>query len=41
MTEFGHKGSREGEFNIPCAVFVDDDGFVYVSDHLNNRIQVF
>ena len=41
VTKFGHKGSKEGEFNESYAVFVDDDGFVYVCDHLNNRIQVF
>ena len=41
VTTFGHKGTREGEFNIPITVCVDTHGFVYVCDNSNNRIQVF
>ena len=41
VTTFGHKGTGEGEFNVPQAVGVDTHGFIYVCDNWNNRIQVF
>ena len=41
VTTFGHKGTGEGEFNVPIALSVDSDGFVYVCDRHNNRIQIF
>lgn len=33
--------ARDGEFNFPVAVAWDGDGYLYVSDYLNFRIQVF
>lgn len=43
LFELGHRehGSREGEFNFPVAVAFDEQGYLYVSDYLNFRIQVF
>ena len=41
MTSFGQWGSNEGDFNLPYGVCVDKDGFVYVCDYANNRVQVF
>ena len=41
MTSFGQKGSNDGDFNEPCGVCTDKDGFVYVCDYNNHRIQVF
>ena len=41
QTLFGTKGESEGEFNLPHGVVIDKDGYVYVSDHYNNRLQVF
>ena len=41
VTSFGQKGKGEGEFYSPCGVCVDRDGFVYVCDFYNNRVQVF
>ena len=35
----GPKGSKNGEFNEPRGVAVDDRGNVYVADHNNNRVQ--
>jgi DNA-binding beta-propeller fold protein YncE len=32
---------RDGEFNFPVAATYDDEGYLYVSDYLNFRIQVF
>ena len=38
---FGKKGSGRGELNYPYGIAVDQDGFVFVCDAGNNRIQVF
>ena len=37
----GRRGSGPGELRLPRGVVVDTDGFVYVCDHLNNRVQIF
>ncbi|MEX0702248.1 MAG: SMP-30/gluconolactonase/LRE family protein [Planctomycetales bacterium] len=34
-------GNAPGQFRIPTAVTVDDEGRIYVCDYGNNRIQVF
>jgi len=34
-------GAETGEFNFPAAVAFDQQGYLYVSDYLNFRIQVF
>ena len=41
VTSFGKGGNKEGEFNYPCGICVDCDGFVYVCEYWNNRVQVF
>ena len=41
VTSFGQYGSNEGDFNYPSCVCVDQDGFVYVTDHNNSRVQYF
>ena len=41
VTSFGQEGKGEGEFDGPWGVCVDRDGFVYVCDYWNNRVQVF
>ena len=42
VTSFGGQwGNNEGDFNNPWGVCVDRDGFVYVCDYKNHRIQVF
>jgi peptidylamidoglycolate lyase len=41
LFEWGKKGNKEGEFNIPHAISLDDKGNVYVADRENNRVQVF
>ena len=41
VTSFGQLGSDEGDFKFPNSVCVDQDGFVYVTDKLNNRVQCF
>ena len=41
VSSFGQKGSNKGDFNRPWGVCVSRDGFVYVCDQLNHRIQIF
>lgn len=41
LFEWGKKGSKEGEFNIPHSISVGENGNVYVADRENNRVQVF
>ena len=38
---FGKRGSGRGEFNDPYGIAIDNDGFVFVCDYSNSRIQVF
>ncbi len=40
MTTFGRWGRNEDDFMDPYGVCVDKDGFVYVCDSYNNRVQV-
>ena len=41
IKSFGKKGDKDGEFDDPYAIAVNDEGYVYVSDTDNDRIQVF
>ena len=41
VTSFGQFGGNEGDFNYPCNIHVDNNGFIYVSDAHNDRIQCF
>ena len=41
VTMFGQRGDKSGEFYTPYGVYVDADGFVYVCDADNYRVQVF
>jgi DNA-binding beta-propeller fold protein YncE len=41
LNHWGKKGKGPGEFNLPHAICVDDEGKVYVGDRDNGRIQVF
>jgi len=41
LFEWGKKGSRESEFNIPHGISLDEQENVYVADRENNRIQLF
>jgi len=37
----GQRSSSEGEFNTPYAVAFDSEGYLFVTDYLNFRVQVF
>ena len=41
VTSFGQKGQKEGDFNLPFRICIDNNNFVYVADLFNNRIQCF
>ena len=41
VTSFGKKGKGRGEFRSPRGIVFDCNGFLYVCDWLNCRIQVF
>ena len=38
---FGSFGDREGEFNYPWGIDLDQSENIYVADWRNNRIQIF
>lgn len=38
---WGRPGTDPGEFNFPHNICCDDDGWVYVADRENHRIQIF
>ena len=40
VTSFGKCGSGEGDFSYPWGVCVDKDGYVYVCDSFNKRVQM-
>jgi hypothetical protein len=37
----GQPGTDPGQFNLPHNIATDRDGYVYVADRHNNRVQVF
>ena len=39
VTSFGQEGQEEGDFNCPYYLHVDRNGFIYVCDFYNSRIQ--
>ena len=41
VTSFGQKGQKEGDFNHPFRIYVDNNNFVHVADMHNCRIQCF
>jgi peptidylamidoglycolate lyase len=41
LFDWGHRGSKPGEFDTPHSITLDAEGRVYVADRSNSRIQVF
>jgi len=41
LFDFGVPGSGDGQFDFPRRLAVDPNGFVFVADRNNNRIQKF
>lgn len=41
LFEFGGQGDKNGQFNIPLSITVDNQGAVYVLDSGNFRVQIF
>ncbi len=41
LFSWGSPGTEEGQFNLPHNIACDEDGWVYVADRENHRVQVF
>ena len=41
MTSFGQCGVNEGCLYHPWGICIDNDGFLYICDYQNNRLQIF
>lgn len=41
LMDWGRKGKRPGEFDLPHGLALDDAGKLYVADRTNQRIQIF
>ena len=41
VSSFGQCGHEEGELNNPFYLCIDQDGFIYVTDTHNRRVQCF
>lgn len=41
LFRFGRNGLGKGEFNYPTNIFIDRNGFLYITDSMNFRIQIF
>ncbi len=41
ITSWGESGTGEGQFNIVHNIAIDGDGYVYIADRENHRVQVF
>ena len=41
ITSFGERGQKEGQFSTPFSITSCTDGYIYVSDFSNNRVQIF
>ena len=41
LTSWGECGSDPGEFNVPHNICCDADGWIYVADRENHRVQIF
>jgi sugar lactone lactonase YvrE len=42
MSRMGGKmSSKEGSFSFPNGIFIGENGYIYVTDRMNQRIQLF
>ena len=41
VTSFGRPGQNEGELHYPYCITSCVDGYIYVCDLLNERVQIF
>lgn len=41
LFSFGRNGAGKGDFNYPTNIFVGKDGFIYITDSMNFRVQIF
>ncbi|RMD48561.1 MAG: 6-bladed beta-propeller, partial [Ignavibacteria bacterium] len=38
---FGGKGREDGNFWMPCGIFIDGNNHIYIADKYNSRIQEY
>jgi hypothetical protein len=41
LYDFGQRGARLGEFQLPAGIFIDQRDRIYVVDSHNRRVQIF
>lgn len=41
MMSFGSEGSNDGEFNNPTDIAISENGYIFITDSGNNRVQKF
>ena len=41
IVRFGERGSRNGQFNSPYGIAIDEDGRIYVGEFYGRRVQIF
>ena len=41
LSEFGSKGSKQGQLLGPQGITIDQSGMIFVADSDNHRIQIF
>jgi hypothetical protein len=41
LYSWGEPGNEPGQFNLPHNICTDRDGYIYVADRHNNRVQIF
>lgn len=41
LFSFGQNGTGVGEFHYPTHIFIDKNGYIYITDSLNFRVQIF
>ncbi|MEA1981081.1 MAG: 6-bladed beta-propeller, partial [candidate division Zixibacteria bacterium] len=41
LLKFGSEGNFAGQFKLPAGIWIDKDDYIYISDSINDRIQIF
>ncbi len=41
IKRIGKRGTKNGEFNYPTSIWIDNEGYCYIIDAMNYRVQIF